>query len=43
MKLKIWSSIKEIDDFYNYCTREKKLNVKGLMSIPPNDSNQKIF
>ena len=36
--------IKEIDDFYNYCTREKKLNVQGLMSIPPNDSNpQKYF
>ncbi len=36
--------IREIDDFYNYCTREKKLNVQGLMSIPPNDSNpQKYF
>ena len=27
----------EVDAFYNYCTIEKKMNVIGLMSIPPND------
>ena len=29
----------EVDAFYNYCTKEKKMNVLGLMIIPPNDSN----
>ena len=27
----------EVDAFYNYCTVEKKMNVIGLMAIPPND------
>ena len=27
----------EVDAFYNYCTIEKKMNVIGLMAIPPND------
>ena len=30
----------EVDAFYSYCTREKKMNVLGLMAIPPNDSNK---
>ncbi len=30
-------SFNEVDDFYNYCTREKKMNILGLMAIPPND------
>ena len=29
----------EVDGFYNYCTKEKKMNVLGLMVIPPNDDN----
>jgi len=29
----------EIDSFYNYCTREKNMNILGLMAIPPNDGN----
>ena len=29
-------AINDIDDFFNYCIREKKLNVIGLMIIPPN-------
>tara|TARA_Y100001958_G_C21227975_1_gene553443 strand:+ start:359 stop:1009 length:651 start_codon:yes stop_codon:yes gene_type:complete len=33
----------EIDSFYDYCMREKKLNVLGLMVIPPNDSNAKKY
>ncbi len=29
----------EVDSFYNYCTKEKKMNIIGLMIIPPNDDN----
>ena len=29
----------EVDGFYSYCTKEKKMNVLGLMIIPPNDNN----
>ena len=29
----------EIDAFYNYCSKEKKMNILGLMAIPPNDGN----
>ena len=32
-------SYNEVDAFYNYCTKEKKMNVIGLMAIPPNDNN----
>ena len=32
-------SYSEVEDFYNYCINEKKLNVLGLMAIPPNDGN----
>tara|TARA_Y100000591_G_scaffold330871_1_gene363107 strand:- start:1846 stop:2493 length:648 start_codon:yes stop_codon:yes gene_type:complete len=31
--------INEVEGFYNYCKIEKKLNVLGLMIIPPNDDN----
>ena len=31
--------LNELDDFYNYCVKENKLNVIGLMVIPPNDNN----
>ena len=30
----------EIDQFYTYCSREKNLNIIGLMAIPPNDGNE---
>ena len=30
-------SINELDSFYTYCIQEIKLNVIGLMIIPPND------
>ena len=33
----------ELESFYNYCTIEKKLNVVGLMAIPPNDNNEKKY
>ena len=29
----------ELDDFYSYCVNEKKLEIIGLMVIPPNDNN----
>ena len=33
----------EVDEFYNYCTREKKMNIIGLMAIPPNDDNAEKY
>ncbi len=33
----------EVDSFFTYCTREKKMNVLGLMSIPPNDDNTEKY
>ena len=32
-----------INEFYNYCTIEKKLNVIGLMAIPPNDEKEEEY
>ena len=29
----------EVDQFYSYCTKEKNMNILGLMAIPPNDKN----
>ena len=37
-------SYHEVEAFYNYCTKEKKMKVLGLMAIPPNDvSPEKYF
>ena len=34
----------EVDSFYTYCVKEKKLNILGLMAIPPNDNyTEKYF
>ncbi len=34
----------EVDQFYSYCTKEKKMNILGLMAIPPQDENiEKYF
>ena len=34
----------EVDQFYNYCTKEKKMSILGLMAIPPQDENiEKYF
>ena len=30
-------SVNELDAFYTYCSKEIKLNIVGLMVIPPND------
>ena len=31
--------LKDAKDFFKYCLHEKKLNILGLMVIPPNDEN----
>lgn len=31
--------IKDLDNFYNYCSNKLKLEILGLMAIPPNDGN----
>ena len=33
----------EVDAFYNYCVKEKNLNVLGLMAIPPNDNKSEEY
>ena len=35
--------IKYLDDFFYYCTKELKLNIIGLMAIPPNDGKENIY
>ncbi len=35
--------VSETENFYNYCVNEKKLNILGLMVIPPNDKNTKKY
>jgi len=33
----------EVDGFYNYCSKEKNMNILGLMAIPPNDNNTEKY
>ena len=33
----------EVDAFYNYCSKEKNMNILGLMAIPPNDTNTEKY
>ena len=35
--------VNELDAFYNYCSKEIKLDILGLMAIPPNDNNTKKY
>jgi len=35
--------IDQLDQFYDFCTKELNLNVIGLMAIPPNDGNESIY
>mgnify|MGYP001214058872 CR=1 FL=1 len=35
--------VNEIDSFYNYCVKNAKLDVIGLMIIPPNDQHPKKY
>ena len=34
--------IDSLDDFFYYCTKDLKLNIVGLMAIPPNDEQADI-
>ena len=36
-------SYNEVDAFYNYCVKDKNLNVLGLMAIPPNDNKSEEY
>ena len=36
-------SINDLDPFYNYCTKEIKLDILGLMIIPPNNNNTERY
>ena len=36
-------SYNEVESFYNYCKNEKKMNILGLMAIPPNDKNTEKY
>ena len=38
-KQKAGIGINLLDDFYYYCVNELKINIIGLMTIPPNDEN----
>ena len=33
----------DLNNFYNYCTRDLSLNVIGLMCMPPDDSNSQEY
>ena len=35
--------VSELDPFYNYCMKEKSLNVIGLMIIPPNENDSSKY
>ena len=35
--------VKELDAFYTYCSKEAKLNILGLMIIPPIDQKSKKY
>ena len=35
--------INELDAFFNYCSKERHLNILGLMVIPPNDEKTRKY
>tara|TARA_E500000178_G_C16995659_1_gene743051 strand:+ start:805 stop:1455 length:651 start_codon:yes stop_codon:yes gene_type:complete len=35
--------LKEVDAYYDYCTKENNMKVLGLMAIPPNDGNTEKY
>lgn len=35
--------VEHLDSFYSYCSKDLKLNVIGLMTIPPNDGNSSKY
>ena len=36
-------AIKMLDDFFYFCTKELKLNIIGLMALPPNDGKESFY
>ena len=42
-KQKSGISIEQLDSFYTFCSKDLKLNVVGLMTIPPNDGNSSKY
>ena len=36
-------TLRELDNFYNYCTKELSLNIIGLMCLPPLDTNSEKY
>ena len=42
-KQKSGISLDQLDDFYNYCINELKINIIGLMAIPPNDGQESMY
>jgi pyridoxal phosphate enzyme (YggS family) len=42
-KQKAGIGIVHLDDFYYYCVKELKINIIGLMSIPPNDGKEDVY
>jgi len=42
-KQKSGISIDLLDDFFYYCSKELKLNIIGLMAIPPNNAKETIY
>ena len=36
-------TINYLKEFYSICTKDLKLNVIGLMCLPPNDENTKLY
>jgi len=42
-KQKTGISIDLLDDFFYYCSKELKMNIIGLMAIPPNDGKENIY
>ena len=42
-KQKSGIKVDQLDDFFHHCVRDLKLNVIGLMALPPNDGNQSIY
>ncbi|OUX53986.1 MAG: YggS family pyridoxal phosphate enzyme [Pelagibacteraceae bacterium TMED287] len=36
-------SVKEVNDFYEFCLKETNLKIIGLMVIPPNDGNEEKY
>ena len=42
-KQKSGMALDQLDDFYNYCINELKINIVGLMAIPPNDGQESMY